>query len=224
MIVDCAIYHLGRRTEGPEDLSDALDLARAEGDAFIWIGLYEPTEQEFDLVTEEFGLHPLAVEDALKAHQRPKLEMYDDSLFVVLKPVAYEAESDVVTTGEVMVFIGDAFVVTVRHGECSPLAQVRHAAGGGPRDAAARTDGGALLDRRRHGRPLPGGGDRTPDGPGGAGGGGLLAERRRFTAHRVQDLHVQAADPGVPAGHGPPDRSADPALGLGRSRRPPCRS
>ncbi|MCT9107254.1 magnesium/cobalt transporter CorA [Streptomyces mirabilis] len=125
MIVDCAIYHHGRRTEGPEDLSDALDLARAEGDAFIWIGLYEPTEQEFDLVTEEFGLHPLAVEDALKAHQRPKLEMYDDSLFVVLKPVAYEAESDVVTTGEVMVFIGDAFVVTVRHGECSPLAQVR---------------------------------------------------------------------------------------------------
>ncbi|WP_329534887.1 magnesium/cobalt transporter CorA [Streptomyces sp. NBC_01450] len=125
MIVDCAVYHDGRRTEGPEDLSDALTLARAEGDAFVWIGLYEPTEQEFDLVTDEFGLHPLAVEDALKAHQRPKLEVFDDSLFMVLKPVAYEAESDVVTTGEVMVFIGDSFVVTVRHGECSPLAEVR---------------------------------------------------------------------------------------------------
>ncbi|MCX4453000.1 magnesium/cobalt transporter CorA [Streptomyces sp. NBC_01340] len=125
MIVDCAVYHDGRRTEGPEDLSDALALARAEGDAFVWIGLYEPTEQEFDLVTEEFGLHPLAVEDALKAHQRPKLEVFDDSLFMVLKPVAYEAQSDVVTTGEVMVFIGDSFVVTVRHGECSPLAEVR---------------------------------------------------------------------------------------------------
>ncbi|MCX5089164.1 magnesium/cobalt transporter CorA [Streptomyces sp. NBC_00365] len=125
MIVDCAVYHDGRRTEGPEDLSDALALARAEGDAFVWIGLYEPTEQEFDLVTDEFGLHPLAVEDALKAHQRPKLEVFDDSLFMVLKPVAYEAESDAVTTGEVMVFIGDSFVVTVRHGECSPLAEVR---------------------------------------------------------------------------------------------------
>jgi magnesium transporter len=125
VIVDCAVYHDGRRTEGPEDLSDALALARAEGDAFVWIGLYEPTEQEFDLVTDEFGLHPLAVEDALKAHQRPKLEVFDDSLFMVLKPVAYEAESDVVTTGEVMVFIGDSFVVTVRHGECSPLAEVR---------------------------------------------------------------------------------------------------
>jgi magnesium transporter len=125
VIVDCAVYHDGRRTEGPEDLSDALALARAEGDAFVWIGLYEPTEQEFDLVTDEFGLHPLAVEDALKAHQRPKLEVFDDSLFMVLKPVAYEAASDVVTTGEVMVFIGDSFVVTVRHGECSPLAEVR---------------------------------------------------------------------------------------------------
>ncbi|MER7678378.1 magnesium/cobalt transporter CorA [Streptomyces sp. NPDC096934] len=125
MIVDWAIYRAGRRTEGPEDLSDALDTARAEGDAFVWIGLNEPTEQEFGLVSSEFGLHPLAVEDALKAHQRPKLEVYDDSLFMVLKPVCYEPESDVVTAGEVMVFLGDAFVVTVRHGDSSPLAAVR---------------------------------------------------------------------------------------------------
>ncbi|WP_330303383.1 MULTISPECIES: magnesium/cobalt transporter CorA [unclassified Streptomyces] len=125
MIVDCAIYRDGHRTEGPDDLSDALAQARAAGDAFIWIGLHEPTEKEFDLVTEEFGLHPLAVEDALTAHQRPKLEVYDDSLFMVLKPVCYEPDSDVVSTGEVMVFIGDSFVVTVRHGEGSPLAAVR---------------------------------------------------------------------------------------------------
>jgi magnesium transporter len=125
VIVDCAIYRAGHRTEGPDDLSDALAQARAAGDAFIWIGLHEPTEKEFDLVTEEFGLHPLAVEDALKAHQRPKLEVYDDSLFMVLKPVCYEPDSDVVSTGEVMVFIGDSFVVTVRHGEGSPLAAVR---------------------------------------------------------------------------------------------------
>ncbi|MEU6776102.1 magnesium/cobalt transporter CorA [Streptomyces sp. NPDC046759] len=124
MIVDCAIYRHGHRTEGPEDLSDALAEARAEG-GFVWIGLYEPSEREFDLVTQEFGLHPLAVEDALNAHQRPKLEVYDDSLFMVLKPVVYEPESDTVSTGEVMVFVGDGFVVTVRHGEGSPLAAVR---------------------------------------------------------------------------------------------------
>ncbi|MCW7947191.1 magnesium transporter CorA [Streptomyces hygroscopicus] len=125
MIIDCAIYRDGRRTEGPEDLSDALAEARASAEAFLWIGLYEPTEKEFDLVTEEFGLHPLAVEDALKAHQRPKLEIYDDSLFMVLKPVSYEPHSDTVSSGELMVFLGDAFVVTVRHGEAMPLGSVR---------------------------------------------------------------------------------------------------
>ncbi|WP_328679756.1 magnesium/cobalt transporter CorA [Streptomyces sp. NBC_00322] len=125
MIVDCAIYRAGRRTPGPADFSDALAEARATGDAFLWIGLYEPTEKEFDHVSAEFGLHPLAVEDALDAHQRPKLEVYDDSLFVVLKPVVYAPESGAVTTDELMVFIGDSFVVTVRHGESSPLHAVR---------------------------------------------------------------------------------------------------
>ncbi|MET7454505.1 magnesium/cobalt transporter CorA [Streptomyces sp. NPDC005574] len=125
MIVDCAIYRDGHRTEGSEDLSDALDRARAEGDTFVWVGLHEPSEKEFDHVSEEFGLHPLAVEDALKAHQRPKLEVYDDSLFLVLKPVVYEPDSDAVSTGELMLFIGDSFVVTVRHGEGSSLGAVR---------------------------------------------------------------------------------------------------
>ncbi|WP_189951235.1 magnesium/cobalt transporter CorA [Streptomyces alanosinicus] len=125
MIVDCAVYRHGHRTEGPEDLSDALAEARAAG-GFVWIGLYEPSEREFDLVTQEFVLHPLAVEDALNAHQRPKLEVYDDSLFMVLKPVLYDADHDTVSSGEIMVFIGDSFVVTVRHREHSPLAAVRH--------------------------------------------------------------------------------------------------
>lgn len=125
VIVDCALYRDGRRTEGPSDFSDALDEARATGDAFLWIGLHEPTEKEFDHVSDEFALHPLAVEDALKAHQRPKLEVYDESLFMVLKPVVYEPESDTVSTGELMVFIGDSFVVTVRHGEGAPLRAVR---------------------------------------------------------------------------------------------------
>ncbi|MFF2524288.1 magnesium and cobalt transport protein CorA [Streptomyces liangshanensis] len=125
VIVDCAIYRDGHRTDGPADFSDALDQARAHGDAFLWIGLHEPTEDEFSLVSSEFGLHPLAVEDALTAHQRPKLEVYDDSLFLVLKPVEYEPRTDTVTTGELMIFIGDSFVVTVRHGEGSPLGEVR---------------------------------------------------------------------------------------------------
>ncbi|MFK4068957.1 magnesium/cobalt transporter CorA [Streptomyces sp. NPDC029674] len=126
MIVDCAIYREGRRSEGPQDFSEALGEARATGDAFVWIGLHEPTAKEFDEVSQEFGLHPLAVEDALKAHQRPKLEVYDDSLFMVLKPVVYEPDSDRVSSGEVMIFVGDSFVVTVRHGEGAPLGAVRH--------------------------------------------------------------------------------------------------
>jgi magnesium transporter len=125
VIVDCAIYRDGHRAQGPEDFSDALAAARAAG-GFVWVGLHEPSEQEFGLVSEEFALHPLAVEDALKAHQRPKLEIYDDSLFVVLKPVMYEPHSDVVSTGEIMIFLGDSFVVTVRHGESDGLAVVRH--------------------------------------------------------------------------------------------------
>ncbi|MYS76494.1 magnesium/cobalt transporter CorA [Streptomyces sp. SID5926] len=124
VIVDCAIYRDGRRTDGPEDFSDALGEAREAG-GFVWIGLHEPTEKEFELVSQEFGLHPLAVEDALKAHQRPKLEVYDDSLFAVLKPVVYEPDSDAVSTGELMIFLGDAFAVVVRHGEGSPLKAVR---------------------------------------------------------------------------------------------------
>ncbi|MER6519491.1 MULTISPECIES: magnesium/cobalt transporter CorA [unclassified Streptomyces] len=126
VIVDCAMYRDGRRSQAPKDFSDALDEARADGDAFLWVGMHEPTEKEFEHVSQEFGLHPLAVEDALGAHQRPKLEVYDDSLFVVLKPVMYDEATDTVTTGELMVFIGDSFVVTVRHGEGAALAAVRH--------------------------------------------------------------------------------------------------
>ncbi|MFJ9812267.1 magnesium and cobalt transport protein CorA [Streptomyces sp. NPDC101158] len=125
VIVDSAIYRRGQRTESPADLSDALAEARATGDAFLWVGLYEPTAEEFGHVSSECALHPLAVEDALKAHQRPKLEVYDDCLFVVLKPVVYEPRSDRVSSEEVMVFVGDSFVVTVRHGSGSPLAAVR---------------------------------------------------------------------------------------------------
>lgn len=125
VIVDCAIYRDGRRSEGPADFSAALDRAREAENAFLWIGLHEPTESEFAHVTSAFRLHPLAVEDALRAHQRPKLEVYDDSLFLVLKPVSYDDARGTVSAGELMLFVGDSFVVTVRHGETNPLGAVR---------------------------------------------------------------------------------------------------
>ncbi|NUS42000.1 MAG: magnesium/cobalt transporter CorA [Terrabacter sp.] len=124
MIVDKAIYRNGRR-HGCGDLSDELDVLRLTQDGFLWIGLKDPTDDEFALVNEELHLHPLAVEDAVNGRQRAKIEKYESSVFVVLKTLRYiEATSDI-ETGEVMLFIGDRFVVTVRHGEGNPLAGVR---------------------------------------------------------------------------------------------------
>ena len=96
------------------------DEATGDGD-FVWVGLHEPAEDELDDVAKVFGLHPLAVEDALKAHQRPKLERYDDRLFLVLKTLWYVDEEDAVETGEINMFVGRDFVVTVRHGEGTEL-------------------------------------------------------------------------------------------------------
>ncbi len=107
------------------DLSDELALLRKGEDGFIWIGLKDPTPAEFALVNEELKLHPLAVEDAVKGNQRPKLDVYDDTIFVVLKTLRYIDETSDVETGEVMIFVGDRFVVTVRRGEANPLAGVR---------------------------------------------------------------------------------------------------
>jgi magnesium transporter len=122
--MDQAVYREGRR-QPCSDLSDELAAVRNAGHGWIWIGLKDPTDAEFDLVKDELQLHPLAVEDAVTGHQRPKLEVYDASLFVVVKPLRYiEATSDI-ETGEVMVFLGDRFVVTVRRGEAGPLAAVR---------------------------------------------------------------------------------------------------
>jgi magnesium transporter len=124
MIVDNAIYVDGRRVAEPSSLQETYDACR-EQRGLAWIGLYEPTEEEFSSVAQEFGLHPLAVEDAVKAHQRPKLERYDETLFVVLRPARYVDETETVEFGEVHVFVGEDFVVTVRHGEASALARVR---------------------------------------------------------------------------------------------------
>ena len=131
MIVDNAIYVDGRRVAEPSSLQETYEACR-EQRGLAWIGLYEPTEEEFSSVAEEFGLHPLAVEDAIKAHQRPKIEHYGETLFVVLKPARYVDETETVEFGEVHVFVGEDFVVTVRHGEASELGKVRKRLEGEP--------------------------------------------------------------------------------------------
>jgi magnesium transporter len=125
VIVDQATYHDGRR-HACGDLSTELDRVRTGGDGFLWIGLKDPTAAEFDLVNRELHLHPLAVEDAIKGHQRAKIEQYESSIFVVLKTLRYLDRTSDVETGELMLFIGDRFVVTVRKGEGNPLAELRH--------------------------------------------------------------------------------------------------
>jgi magnesium transporter len=123
-VVDCALYCGGLRQEGRLSLPDAAEAARDSG-GFVWVGLHEPGADALAAVAAEFGLHPLAVEDALHAHQRPKVDVYDDSVFLVLKTVRYVDHEEVVETGELMVFLGADFVVTVRHGEAAGLAEVR---------------------------------------------------------------------------------------------------
>ena len=125
MIVDCALFRDGNRGAPVEDLSDALAEARAAGgSAFVWIGLHEPDSGEFDHVADELKLHPLAVEDAVNAHQRPKVEDYDESMFAVLKTTLYDDTTSSISIGEVMLFIGDSFVVTVGHGDTRALVDV----------------------------------------------------------------------------------------------------
>jgi magnesium transporter len=124
MIVDNAIYVDGRRAAEPRSLQETYEACR-ERRGVAWIGLYRPTEEEFESVAGEFNLHPLAIEDAIKAHQRPKLERYGETLFVVLKAARYLDETETVEFGELHVFVGDDFVVTVRHGEAPALGEVR---------------------------------------------------------------------------------------------------
>jgi magnesium transporter len=131
MIVDNAIYVDGRRVVEPSSLLETCEAARRQG-GLAWIDLHEPTDEEFSSVAGEFGLHPLAVEDAVNAHQRPKLERYDGTVFVVLRPARYLDESETVEFGEVHVFVGENFVVTVRHGEASELGRVRSRLEGDP--------------------------------------------------------------------------------------------
>lgn len=140
-VVDCGVYLDGERLPGEFSYAEALDEARARG-GFTWIGLHEPDAEQITGIAETFGLHELAVEDAVHAHQRPKLERYDDMLFMVLKTVRYvenatpENANQIVETGEIMAFIGKDFIVTVRHGAHSALASIRRALEADPEQLA----------------------------------------------------------------------------------------
>jgi magnesium transporter len=124
VIINNAIYVDGRREKASPSLEDTCETSRRMG-GFAWIGLYEPTEEEFEAVASEFDLHKLAVEDAITAHQRPKIERYGDSVFVVLKSARYRDETETVEFGEIHAFVGPGFIITVRHGQASELHEVR---------------------------------------------------------------------------------------------------
>jgi magnesium transporter len=130
-IVDCALYVDGLRQPGERHYAEALDAARNQRHAFVWLGLHEPDAAEMTEIAKAYGLHELAVEDAVKAGQRPKLEQFGVVSFIALRTARYveHAEltetSEVVETGYVMLFIGPGFVITVRHGDACRLAPVR---------------------------------------------------------------------------------------------------
>ncbi len=124
MIVDIALYQDGHRKSGPDDISDLVEIARRDG-GFVWLGLAAPSKAEFEMVVGELNFHPLAVEDAINARQRPKLEDYDGLTFFVIKTVFFDRKSQEISTGELMCFIDSHFIVTVRHGEGHPLTSIR---------------------------------------------------------------------------------------------------
>jgi magnesium transporter len=124
VIVDSAVYEEGLRRNGNVGVHDAMQACR-HPNCFAWIGLYEPSEDEFESIRSEFDLHPLAVEDAIHAHERPKLEVYGDAVFIVLKTARYVDPTEVIKLGEILIFLGHDYIITVRHGEASELGGVR---------------------------------------------------------------------------------------------------
>jgi magnesium transporter len=132
VIVDNALYRNGERVGLDLDTHDLAGVRTKATDQhdFVWVGLHDPTSEELEAVADIYDLHELAVEDAISAHQRPKVERYADSLFIVLKTLWYVDEEDAVETGEISLFVGHKFVVTVRHGS-----------GGGLKEARQRLEG-----------------------------------------------------------------------------------
>ncbi|MFD4548220.1 magnesium and cobalt transport protein CorA [Streptomyces sp. NPDC058466] len=124
-VVQAALYRDGVRVSTPTSLADTFRQLREQPDGMAWIGLARPTERELLSLAAEFDLHPLAVEDAMEAHQRPKLERYGETLFVVLSAARYLDAAEEVDFGELHVFVGPDFVITVRHGAAPDLSAVR---------------------------------------------------------------------------------------------------
>jgi len=124
-LIDNAVYRDGMRVATPDSLELTYEAMKEHG-GMGWMGLYRPSPAELASVAEEFGLHHLAVEDALAGHQRAKIERYGDCLFVVLRPARYIDETEVVEFGELHVFVGPDYVITVRHAESPDVAKVRH--------------------------------------------------------------------------------------------------
>ena len=124
-VVDSAIYCDGRRVASPESLAETYRVLHKAPKSLAWIGLYRPDRRELASLAAEFDLHELAVEDAIQAHQRPKLERYGDTLFVVLRAARYRDEAEEVDFGEIHLFVGPAFVLTVRHSQAPDLSAVR---------------------------------------------------------------------------------------------------
>lgn len=130
VVIDCAVYVEGRRLLDSCTYEEALAAVRERGEGFVWLGLLEPSNSLMLDVARAFGLHQLAVEDAVHGHQRPKLERYDDILVLVLRTVQYHVHelntvSEIVDTGQIMIFTGPDFVITVRSGDHTGLAGVR---------------------------------------------------------------------------------------------------
>jgi len=130
-VVDCGVYVAGKRLAGEFTPDEALRVACSYEDGFVWLGLHEPVEEEMTEIAQTYGLHELAVEDAVKAEQRPKLENFGTVHFLVMRTARYVPHheitetSQVVETGQMMIFVGEQFVITVRHGDASELGSVR---------------------------------------------------------------------------------------------------
>ncbi|WP_055086414.1 magnesium/cobalt transporter CorA [Kocuria salsicia] len=162
-IVESAIYRDGRKVESPQSLQDTYRLLqtvmdRAQQDCaqddhadtvVAWIGLYRPSRQEIASLTEHFQLHELAVEDTVQAHQRPKMERYGETLFTVIRPAVYQDESETVEIGEIHIFTGPNFVITIRHSESSGVGKARKRVEADPQLLCFGPDGilYALLDQ-----------------------------------------------------------------------------
>lgn len=121
-VVNCAAYQDGKKVANHVPIEDVSEVLKVKGQ-FVWIGLHEPDEQMLRQVQLEFGLHDLAVEDALRAHQRPKLDEYGEDLFIVVRTA--HCQNDVVEFGETHFFVGAQYLVSVRHGDSPPYTEVR---------------------------------------------------------------------------------------------------